>query len=469
MSEFIFGSYVQADLEQILQRREERRQEQAALLALSPCVVSFTLNIPGNRKAFPLADACFEEGLTQILSSLSPVQPESRIDHAGVTGREALLAIHADAAEVKRKMVRLEEEHPLGRVWDIDVLGKDGRSLSRRSLGRPARPCLICGGDAKACARSRAHAFRDAFAATYRQMDDYFLARAQMQIADCAEQAMLQEVSTTPKPGLVDRSNSGAHKDMDYQLFLKSIQAISPYFRTFVRIGWEGSEQEDAYVFAALRSAGQQAESAMFQATNGINTHKGFIFSAAILCAALGRLQAQFCSPVRYEALSAACAKLAHYALSDFNGAAGDTAGLRLYQMHQLQGVRGEAAAGFPSVFQIGYPALLFWLKRGASLNNASAAALLYLIAAVEDTNLVHRGGKTTAVMCRKEAEALLRELTVDTLVERLTCLDKRYIEQNLSPGGCADLLALSLLIYGLEKARFLMPEASSPPHATVH
>ena len=126
MSEFIFGSYVQADLEQILQRREERRQEQAALLALSPCVVSFTLNIPGNRKAFPLADACFEEGLTQILSSLSPMQPESRIDHAGVTGREALLAIHADAAEVKRKMGLLEEQHPNGRVWDIAVLGKPG-------------------------------------------------------------------------------------------------------------------------------------------------------------------------------------------------------------------------------------------------------------------------------------------------------------------------------------------------------
>lgn len=458
MSDFYFGGREPTTLMQLLMRREQRAAEQKKLLARSPCVISFALNIPGAQKSFPLTDLCFGEGMREILSAIAPHTPEEQWEYAGATGRECLLTLRADAKAIKRSMMELEQTHPLGRLWDIDVLDESGRSLSRTQLGGEERRCIVCGGNAKACARSVAHPAELVFEKAYRQMDDYFCARTEKTLADCAEKAMRQEVSTTPKPGLVDRRNSGAHTDMDYALFLKSIDAIAPWLRVFARIGWQGAAQSDKAVFERLRAAGQQAETAMFAATGGVNTHKGFIFSIAILCAAAARVRSRTGERLRSDTLSAACASLARYALGDLESTSGDSAGLRIYRAHRLAGVRGEAADGFPSVFTVGFPALRCWLLRGASLNDASAAALLELIAKVEDTNLIHRGGLPAAEKCRGEAAALLEQLAPETIAERLAALDRQYVQRNLSPGGSADLLALSLFLHALVCEGLLEP-----------
>lgn len=450
MNDFFMGEWKQTSMGQILIRREERSRQQRELLTRCPCVISFTMNIPGAQKMFPLAGAGFREGLEQISSALLPALAQECVEYAGAAGREALLALRADPATVKRSMIRLEQEHPLGRLWDIDVLDRSGRSLSRTDLGEPPRRCILCGNDARVCARSRAHDIQELFAAVYQQLDDFFCVRTETLIADSAEAALLDEVAATPKPGLVDRRSSGAHRDMDYALFLRSAQALVPWFREFAHIGWRTAAQDEDAVFMLLRAAGQKAESAMFHATGGVNTHKGLIFSAAVLCAAMARLQAQRCESVGSRELSAQCARLAQCALKDFFGGAEDTNGLRLYRQYRIAGVRGEAAAGFPSVFHIGYPALQLWLDRGVSLNDAAAAALVHLLAAVEDTNLIHRGGYSAAAACRVEAQQMIGELTPESLHRELERMDERYTQGNLSPGGCADLLALSLLLHGL-------------------
>ena len=281
-----------ASLPEILDRKEARAQQQFALLQEGPCLISFSMNIPSACKSFALASAGFEEGLKQSRRALGENVERKCIRSSGITGEEALLLLDAKAQDVKARMVALEETHPLGRLWDIDVLGADGRSLSRQELGHPRRKCLLCGEDAKVCGRSRAHSPEELFWHAAGILDAYFMEQGAALAARCVADAMTEEVSATPKPGLVDRSNSGSHTDMDYPLFLTSIAALKPFFHRFFRLGWLHWDKTDGELFSLLREEGQRAEHAMFAATGGVNTHKGMVFSAAILCGALGRLHA---------------------------------------------------------------------------------------------------------------------------------------------------------------------------------
>src|SRR4051812_47765287 len=98
--------------------------------------------------------------------------------------------------------------------------------------------------------------------------------------------SLLYEVSASPKPGLVDRYNQGAHKDMDFFTFMASSAALSNYFNDCVAEGVKYSGQNPQELFFSLRSLGVDAEKSMFEATDNVNTHKGLIFSLGIICAA---------------------------------------------------------------------------------------------------------------------------------------------------------------------------------------
>ncbi len=287
--------------------------------------------------------------------------------------------------------------------------------------------------------------------------------------ASCAVRALLYEVSATPKPGLVDRRNSGSHKDMDFFTFLDSSAALIPYFREFFCIGWDLAGEPASSLFKELRKTGQEAEAGMFSATGGVNTHKGLIFSSAVLCAALGNVyagQPEGSGAADSRRVLDVCRSLGVCSLEDFarpsSGAAHPsetvTAGERFHALYGIGGARGEAAAGFPSVTSVGLPALKKWLSDGYSLNDAACLTLLSILAAVDDTNMIHRGGLETARACKEEAAALLSQITPDNFKEKLTALDASYIRRNLSPGGCADILAVSLMFCFLESGGLISP-----------
>ena len=444
-----------ASLPDILDRRERRAQSQRELLREGPCLVSFCMNIPGARKSFPLASAGFQEGLHQIRQALADKPVLRCVRSGGVTGEEAMLLVTADPSEIKGRMIALEENHPLGRLWDVDVLDGQGMSLSRQAFGHSRRACLICSRDAKICGRSQAHTMEQLFDRTAQLLDGYFHAQAARRAADCVAQAMLDEVSATPKPGLVDRGNSGSHRDMDYHTFLRSISALRPFFEDFFTLGWQQHDAPAEALFSALREAGVRAEQAMFATTGGVNTHKGMIFSAAILCGALGRLHAGVC-PVELEELRRECAQLGRCALPDFEAAGTSTAGLRCYRQLQVAGIRGEAASGFPAAMEVALPALQAWKGLDAPANDRALYALMHLIAQVDDTNMIHRGGRGSALARKAEARALLPELTPENILSRLGQLDASYIAENLSPGGCADLLSLAIALDHLQDQNLL-------------
>ena len=444
-----------ATLPEILDRREQRAQQQMLLLQQGPCVVSFSMNIPGALKAFPLAAAGFEEGLAQ----LHRILPEERYIQClrtdAVTGREALLLLDADPRAVKALTIQLEETHPLGRLWDIDVLGQDGIPLSRSTFGHSRRTCLLCGQDAKLCGRSRAHTHEELFWKSARILDEFFRNRGAETVTDCITRAMVAEVSATPKPGLVDRANTGSHKDMDFDLFLTSIHALEPFFPEFFRLGWDNWDRPEAELFSALREAGIRADAAMFAATRGVNTHKGMVFSAAILCGCLGRMHAGV-FPLSLEDVCGGCALLGRQALSDFESAVlTPTAGLQCFRDQHVSGIRGEAAAGFPSA-RMALKALREWKSQGISQNDSALFALLHLIAHVVDTNMIHRGGISQATQRREEARCLLPSLTPHNIISTLEELDRSYITANLSPGGCADLLSLAMALDFLDECGIL-------------
>lgn len=437
-----------AALQQILLRREARVQTQQELLHHGRCLVSFSMNIPGQRKQFPLEQKSFEEGLCLLREQFSGQLLEQQL-YSGLTGDEAMLLLDLEPSQVKAVTTALEETHPLGRLWDMDVLDREGKSLSRIALGYPARRCLVCGAAAKECGRSRKHSYEELFGCAVTIMHDYFRDRRAQEVGCCAVKAVLSEVSVTPKPGLVDRKDSGSHSDMDFFTFMDSAAALSPWFPRFFRAGWDN----ETGLFSALRKMGQQAEREMFAATGGVNTHKGLIFSMAILCGALGRAMAEhFPQTPEREAVLDIVRDLGKESLGDFDRKEAETAGLRCHRHHGILGIRGEAAEGFPAVFGIGLPTLEHWLEQGSALNDAAAATLIALIAGVVDTNMIHRGGQDEALLRRKEASELLRRLTPENITAELEELNREYIRRHLSPGGCADLLALTLFIHFIEQ-----------------
>ena len=190
---------------------------------------------------------------------------------------------------------------------------------------------------------------------------------------------------------------------------------------------------------------GKLAEQRMLRATGGVNTHKGAIFSMGIFCAVMGSMMEEGFAE---SAFAARCKALCRDLLRDFEGLEQKenlSYGERLYRDYGITGIRGEAAQGFPSVLQVGLPALREGSEAGKSLNDAALLALLRLIQAVQDTNILTRSDPQTLRWAQQQAGKALEQ---GAGPEQMRELDRAFTARNLSPGGCADLLALSLFLF---------------------
>lgn len=439
-------------LMEMLEAREARVFRQQTLIEqFSLPVISFSLNIAGPIKNGPVIRRTFREGLSRLTDALRTARMSIRHqeDADQVTGCEAILVVQDDPQKIKRLCVELENEDPLGRLFDMDVLVPDGGKLDRESFGHPPRPCLVCGKAGKGCASRRIHTVEELQGATQKIMRDFFARKDGDIIAGQAVRALLYEVCTTPKPGLVDRTNNGSHKDMDVFTFVDSTAALLPYFRHAVSIGQETKERSPGETFLRLRRAGLEAERAMFAATMCVNTHKGAIFSLGTVCAAAGRLWSPDALWTSAEMVLKECAAISKEAVEeDFAALQAQTVrtkGQQFFLEHGLRGIRGEVADGLPNVRNVALPALENALKSGATLEEAGATALIRLIAKVSDTNLIARGRLKGQKWAARTASKLK-----DTVLDRksLEKLDQEFIERNLSPGGCADLLAITYFLH---------------------
>lgn len=398
----------------MLLARDRRASRQAALLSrYGRPVISFTMNIAGPVKDSPLIRYAFRSGLRQL--EALPCAQLCREVIFEPTGPEALLVYETqDARLLKAFCIRLESEGEAGRLFDLDVLDANGEKLSRET----GRTCLVCGGPVSVCSRSRAHGL-EAITARTRAILEAFAAET---LGEMAENALLAEVHFTPKPGLVDEANNGAHRDMDVPLFERSAHALRPCFEEFVRLGIQGASP------AALQQAGVRAEQAMFAATGGVNTHKGAIYSGALLLHAAGRLLSGEEEGDLYELAAQTAAAIP--APTGTHGAA---------VRAQCGGICTEAVSGYPTA-----QAVLRQLRQSGPLD-----ALLLSMSRLDDSTLWHRGGAEGAQLVRSRAADILAAPASEREA-RTRRLDAELIERNLSPGGSADLLAISFF---LEKA----------------
>ena len=158
-------------------------------------------------------------------------------------------------------------------------------------------------------------------------------------------QALIEEVLTSPKPGLVDLFDNGAHKDMDVETFRKSSEAIAPYLAEMAGIGY--LEENPDLIFPKIRTIGIEAEKAMFEATDGINTHKGAIFTLGVILAGYGHcLRKETVSP---DEIFYTVIRLTYDHLkNDFEQMSNEnpeTKGEILFNQHKETGVRGQCRA----------------------------------------------------------------------------------------------------------------------------
>lgn len=455
----------EVSLMEILDARERRASRQQALLTRHALpLVSFTLNIAGPVKNTAALKRVFREGCMRLEEALRgadiPVAAKQTFDEAA--GLEGFYALRGDAGNIKVLCVELEDEDALGRLFDLDVLDADGRKLSREQSGVPPRGCLICGKAGMGCASRRMHSVEELREKTNGIIRSYFAKKDAHWLAAQAIRALNFEVCTTPKPGLVDRANTGSHRDMDIFTFLSSAAALSGYFLRAVEIGQQTAALPPEETFRRLRREGLRAERAMLTATNGVNTHKGAIYSMGLLCASAGRLwtMEEICRDG--DALLWECGRLAEksakQALESVKPDACRTAGEWLWLQYGQGGVRGEAMGGFPSLRHLALPTFRRTLDEGKTLEQAGLCALLHLIAGVQDTNLAARGGKAGQRFAAEYAAALLSREDGCTHAA-LSEFDEEMIRRNLSPGGCADLLAMTYFLHFLQES-----ETASPP-----
>lgn len=440
----------QVTLGALLCAREARAHLQKQLLSQYPgTLICFTMNIAGPQKCSERILQGFRLGMDRLEAQLTGehLQILHVQHHTPYTGCEAYYLVDASPERLKRLCVEIEDSEPIGRLFDLDVIDRQGQKAERSLLGVPRRKCLLCEEDAAVCGRSRRHSVPQLQAETERLLIQALRKEDCSNIARIAQQSLLYEVCITPKPGLVDRENNGSHRDMDIFTFMNSASALWPYFFHCAEIGSSTALLPPSETFAQLRYPGKLAQREMLRCTSGVNTHKGAIFSMGILCAAAGRLKP---NKRTAEAVLAQCAAMTAGLTEELtNPQHPRTAGEQLYHCYGISGIRGQAEAGFPAVLHTALPTLQKGLAQGLSVNDAGCAALLHLITVVEDTNLISRSNLETRNQIAEDISQLLSQTPFPDPAE-LRKLDQYFTSLNLSPGGCADLLALTFFLHFL-------------------
>ena len=430
-------------LDAILAARDARVARQQAMLAQGGVLLSLTLVAPGAVKRSPLLDAIFAAALAALRPHISDAR--ARLEAVDDSGHHALYLLDGDARDWKARVIALENRAPLSRLWDIDIIDRDGRPVSRRDLGLPPRRCLLCDADAKTCARERRHDIAALQADIARR---YHLHQQAQTIAETMRQALIREATLTPKAGLVDAAHNGGHHDMNLALFLQSADAIAPYLGDCAATGmtFAGHPASPA-LLAAIRPIGLAAEAAMRATTGGVNTHKGAIFAFGLTAAALGKRLAEQHAATLAD-VQADVRAISAGLLAELRQSGGDSAGKRGFAQHGISGARGEAAVGYATVISHALPLYQQELAADGNERRALLAALVALYAANDDSTTLARVGLDGLRAHQHWACTLLadRATLADEarLSDAIAAYARNCAAKRLSAGGSADLLALT-------------------------
>ena len=435
-------------------------------------LIGITLNIPGAFKRFPLATLCFKEcrRITEITMRAAGVhllyQDTKKFE---LNGEHAYFLAKGSPERIKEILCEIEDTHPLGRIFNLDVY-KGGESigkLTRNDIGKTNRGCLLCDSQALDCVFGRRHGIEEVINKTLALMWEWIRKYLTEHVITSATRALCDELATTPKPGLVDRHNCGSHSDMDFFTYIDSIAELLPFFQECALIGFDcavtsiekrsGSgiynEADIPELLPLVKRAGKLANIKMSLATGGVNTHRGIICSLGILCAAYGWL-IRSKTVFSMDELFDLSGVIARPLMDDFKDMSSDTAetnGEKLFAMCGMTGVRGEMSCGYRNVREYSLPMLRRMIERGHPMNDSGVAAFLALLSHVDDTTIVHRSNEATLREIQRAAAEFLKANPSMSEIKRWAAeTDLQFIEQNISAGGCADLLAITFFVWYL-------------------
>jgi triphosphoribosyl-dephospho-CoA synthase len=272
-------------------------------------------------------------------------------------------------------------------------------------------------------------------------------------------QAILLEVSIHPKPGLVTRVYKGSHQDRSILTFAASSAVL---FKSFYDLQEMGASHQGTWgeLLAKARRYGAAQELEMLKSTKNVNTQKGIHFSGGILSLAAGTMirdqvdgtTENICAAVRRLTEG-----LVRNELQNSLPPRPLTAGEQLFRKYNITGIRGEVEQGFPSVTRNGLPTLKEAFLKGANLNDALVHTLLTLMTVAEDSNVVWRSGYDKLFYVQSSAAEILSAGSIFTQKGRdIACrVEREFLRDRISPGGSADLLAITIALYLLENGEF--------------
>ena len=418
--------------------------------------LSLTLNIPGYPKSNSSVQTFFGYCLIDFRCFLK-ANLINILEEEAVLGRDAAgdfyIAPFSQGTrklpEIKQYCELFEQNHPLGRFIDADLNDANGDSVSSGK----SKICFFCLERAAIeCRRENAHDPEEVRSFMFSKMDGYCKERHENQLVDklssLALRAILSEISLTPKPGLVDKFSKGSHNDMNFQTFLDSTTAIYPWFPELIREGIKFRDPDLAKALPILRNIGLRMESAMFKATRNVNTQKGVIFLMGLSLFACGLLigkSDRFNSDEFRDLLRGICKNLVIKELKN-SGDGVKSHGTDVFLKYGFGGARGEAESGFETVFRFGLPQLI----KAEQLNDILLIKCFLAIASQNnDTNILYRSNAEILSNFQKLCTRALEDFT-----DRNYSAVIEFCENNnISPGGSADLLAVTIFVWSVIRA----------------
>lgn len=244
-------------------------------------------------------------------------------------------------------------------------------------------------------------------------------------------QGLRFELDLTPKPGLVDRWDSGSHQDLSYPILSRSIDLLAEYFLQCVQALNAGAPVEH------LRALGRDTESRMFRLFS-TNTHRGAIFLGGLMLAGVHRAACDDADAIR-AGIRAAAQELFDTSLPQ------STNGAVVRSQYQVGGIISEALRGLPAVFDVGVPALKYGEQLGMRQRNTQLLAMSRLMQTVEDTTTLRRCGEFGLQRLCDDGRRLERLLVGGSEPTAfLVALNRDYRISRMTMGGVADLLGLA-------------------------
>lgn len=432
------SDYRAAFLAALLAARDERQRELDRILGQAGAedaasLLLISANVPGCDKFRPGISSLLRGALDSLHDAVGLKVLFTRRDLLGPFYIASSNRLPIDA---KRAAMLLEAENPSARLLDVDVYRLDGFQVDRAGIGLPPRCCLLCAEPARECILLKRHSNAelqervDSLLQPFVRLPRYIFPEL---LAANLRMGVLRELDLTPKPGLVDRQDSGSHADLSYAGMRASAELLPLYFDEILRYHQKQRPLQD------FVQAGVDAEHRMIREIQS-NAHKGFIFLSGLV------LMAACACDGQADLLRRKISEIAVAFFAGYGSPASHGAGIR--NCYGLGGILAEAEQGLPAVFEHGWPKYREALEAGWDTEYAAFYLMAVLMQRVEDTTAIRRCGLEGLARLRRDGARLQRLLERQQAPEpMLTDLNQEYRSSGLTMGGVADCMALTFAL----------------------